>query len=283
MLDIPLALSTHGLLMALRLGGEFDLWLVRDFWQILDNREYWQRNREELGQGMQGGGYKGIALQPPNMSTEQMHFLESIYQQWDFVRSEKDLGGMKLYWVGDGKYESFFPPNVHPSLVERYELLAGALEEKDTSDVLEDTIDYRLGFPASFRDTLALTAALIPQRGFILSTLDRSVSEGKSARPRICEFFEGLRFEVIQIPRKKDGTPLDPLDERTVAQERSLLDQSFVRAGLSELMWAGLRLVAIHVVLPAAVLIPERSPDEWNPHDYTYLWKDGKIFWYCLT
>src|SRR5574337_1811324 len=87
-LDAPLALSRHGLLVARRLSEEFDLWLVREFWQILDNTEHYVRRPDLLTARVLGAQSESTG------AAGDERLLRAVLQQWELARTEKDLAGL---------------------------------------------------------------------------------------------------------------------------------------------------------------------------------------------
>lgn len=260
-LDVPLALSRHGLLAAKRLSDEFDLWLVREFWQILDNTEHYVRRPDLLTPEVHGLRSESIGT----LGRERLS--PSVLQQWEFARMEKDLAGLKLFWIGDATSESLLSPGVSSGLLEKFEALASALDNRASRTLSSPSGDQRI-FIDCFRDAAALAAALIPHRGFILTCLEPAPSSNAGTEPRICEFLRQWGVMCRQVDA----------DDPTAQMERTALALVFARAGLAELIWAGLRLAVVHLVLPGAVLIPAPLQDE--DLITVDLWDGAEAFWY---
>ena len=85
-LDIQLALSTYGLLLAQRLSSELDLWLVRELWQILDNTGYYLSRPTSLAPRRPGD-----AQITTNREDSADGGLRRILRQWELARSATDL------------------------------------------------------------------------------------------------------------------------------------------------------------------------------------------------
>ena len=271
-LDTPLVLSRHGLLLARRLGVELDVWLVRELWGILDNNRYYLEHPEHLAAGFP-------LDRPSDSGPVPAGGLAGVLQQWEMARVEKDLAGLKLFWVGDALCESLFPAGIDPYLGYRYETLAHALEGRaegaglEGQDVLTDC----------FRDTAALTAALIPYRSFILTLQGPGANGDDAQEPAFCSRLRkwGIRVEAIGLS-----------DESR--HDRQLLFESLARWGVTELLWAGLKLSVVHLVVPEAVIMPPPehaapvltcdidAPAEEADSNTRNWWADAAAFWYPL-
>lgn len=273
-LDTSLALSRHGLLLALRLGEEFNLWLVRELWQILDNTQYYLSHPEIImpaGSGdLSSGGAenKGGGL------------LHQTLSQWELARIQTDIAGLNVFWIGDAVRESLFPQGINPDLIFRFETLAASLEERIV----------RQGAPGGdavvtdcCRDAAALTAALTPHKGFILAHHGPQSAASAGIEPHICS-----RLKAWGIPCHR----VEPESKTRI--EREFLDPALGRAGISELSWAGLNLAVVHVVVPNAVVMPPvaKSDDDFTEGLENAMgdgvlaqmnWWDGAAgFWYPL-
>jgi len=264
-LDTYLALSTYGLLLAQRLSSELDLWLVRELWHILDNTEFELKNVSSLEPSRHGGAdISGTALK------------ESL-RQWDLARTETDLAGLKCYWVGDALRESLFPPGVDQQLVHRFETLARSLDRRARGKFRERGHDIAA---ECFRDTAALSVALTPYRSFILTHLWPGETRSPQPEPLICSYL------------KEWDIPCYPITcERKTEFEREFIRPILARCGVSELMWAGLNLAAVHLLVPHAVVIPDPQRDESSypedlqsmpetEHDAKDWWESALGFWY---
>src|SRR5262245_16700552 len=102
-LDTRLALSSFGLLLAQRLSSEFELWLVRELWQILDNTEFYLSEPESLTRSRAAAN--GVAANSISGTDGIRHALT----QWELARTENDLAGLKFFWIGDAVSESLLP------------------------------------------------------------------------------------------------------------------------------------------------------------------------------
>jgi hypothetical protein len=268
-LDTHLALSPYGLLLAQRLSSELDLWLVRELWQILDNTQYYLTEPDQLR--------PAIAAAAPLLAQSDAESLRDTLTQWEAARTETDLAGLNIHWIGDALSESMLPARVDPHLVSRFETLARSLDRRvqqvatDRAGVLVDCA----------RDAVALTAALMPYRAFILTA--RAGENGAAPdEPALCSQLRawGVRSYCLGASAR-------------IQLEREYVLPMFGRAGVAELMWAGLKLAAVHVLAPKAVMVPRRGErsdlldadlepaGEGVPGDVDW-WNGAVSFWYPL-
>jgi hypothetical protein len=234
-LDVPLALSPLGLLFALRLADELNVWLVRSLWQVLDSRDFYP-DLLLLGQRSATGSR---ALR----QRDHQRLSEAI-QQWEWARLDCDLSGLNLYWAGDARHESLLPREVDKSLVERFEALSGELESRwSGSAKITPSFDPRR---ECARDAVALAAALVRYRPliFTLCTNGRS-GEAQGGEPALCEYLRECSIPLQRV----SASP------HAAVMKRHLMPV-FARCGIVELLWSGLDLAVIHLVAPGAVVVP---------------------------
>ena len=155
-LDGELALSRQGLLFAMRLAQEANVWLFRALWNALDNSHLYPAAAEPDAAGQQGR--------------------REASEQWESVRLATDLAGLQFFFVGDARHESLLPKEVGSDLVERFETLAIELDGLFQREG-ENQIDFDPVYECS-RDTIALATALIRHRPIVFS-LTRSDRYGK--------------------------------------------------------------------------------------------------------
>jgi hypothetical protein len=260
-LDTDLALSRFGLLLALRICEEFDLWLVRELWHILDNLECYPEVPEKL-----------LADSPGNGSA-------TSWLQWEMARMESDLAGLNIFWIGDEKYESLLPKGVDQNLVHRFRKLDESLHRQRHG---KKKGQYNF-FGECMRQAAALNAALIPFRGFILTRQGPPVNGGHETEPAICSYLKEQRIQCFQVRQEKQAQ-----------MEKEFLGPIMARTGISELLWAGLRLAVVHLVVPNAIIIPPVMKDEADlsrklgplpeekDHHHINWWEGAVSFWYPL-
>lgn len=257
-LDVRLALSRYGLMLALRLAEELKVYLVPALWAVLDNTAYYERHPGYLAgdpllsAGPLAGGECGMAL-----------------AQWETARLELGLSALRVYWAGDALHESSLPKEVDAGAVGRFERLAEGLERRlaDARPELES------GHPLldGSRDAAALAAAMARYRPIIL-TLG---GESHDAEPPLCRLLQAC------------GIPCRGLEAERAGGSRAYLMPLLARCGVLELTWAGLHLAAVHLVTPRTFLMPPLSGEASDPpaldaaaEDW---WQDAAAFWYPLS
>lgn len=260
-LDGALALSPLGLSLAQRLCGEFEVWLVRELWQILDNTAFYLERPERL--------FTGLGCPVLNGSADA---IRETLRLWDFARTEADLAGLNVYWVGDALGGSLLPAGFDAHLVNRYERLAHALDRR------AEGVGASGALVQCARDAVALTVALAPSRAVLLTTRESWAPDEPLPAPLLRAW----------------GIPVDALPPgRSGRLEREALGEQLARAAVAELRWAGLDLVAMHIVARRAAAIPAFGgssllesdepdvPDDGD--DECDWWADAVAFWYPLT
>src|SRR5215469_8576326 len=203
-LDGELALSRQGLLFAMRLAQEANVWLFRALWNALDNSHLYPAAAEPDAAGERGR--------------------REASEQWESARLATDLAGLQFFFVGDARHESLLPKEVGSDLVERFETLAieldGLIQRED-----ENQIDFDPVYECS-RDTIALATALIRHRPIVFS-LTRSDRDGeRPSEPKIGDFL------------RRCGINCRPVEQdRALVSIRNYLQPIFARSGVAELLW----------------------------------------------
>ena len=226
-LDGELALSRQGLLFAMRLAQEANVWLFRALWNALDNSHLYPAAAEPDAASQQGR--------------------REASEQWESARLATDLAGLQFFFVGDARHESLLPKEVGSDLVERFETLAieldGLFQREDASQ-----IDFDPVYECS-RDTIALATALIRHRPIVFS-LTRDDRDGeRPTEPKIGDFL------------RRCGINCRPVEQdRALVSIRNYLQPIFARSGAAELLWDlakdGYTLVVLHLIAPYAVVMP---------------------------
>ena len=284
MLDSDLALHELGLLLASRICNEFDLWLVREFWEILDSTEAYLEHPEWLRPS-------ASSSRGPEGNTQHKADLTGIFAQWETWRLERDLAGLKFYWIGDAMRESLLPKDIENNVVHRYQVLASSLDARIARLNLP-TAGKGIGneperrpydtLTECFRDAVALAAALTHQQGFILThTGEERVSGKVDPKPAICRYLESW------------GIRCAPAANGKISMGAAYLAPILTGTGVCELLWAGLNLSAVHLVVPKATIIPPARNDDGiyledfplgegkDPGD-TDWWHNAGAFYYSL-
>jgi hypothetical protein len=223
-----------------------------------------------------------------DINTPDPQFLLSLdgLPHWEKARYEKDLSGLKVYWLSDQVGDSLIPDNTDQNLFPRFEELARSLDEifphSDNTKEADNEV-----FTPCFRDAAALTVALAPYRSFILTL------HGRGNRSRSRE--QGTDEPFICSYLKARGIHCEKVDsEKMTRLEREYIAPILARSGISELLWAGMRLAGVHILAPEASVMPlSINGEEAEPREYA-LWNNGKApekkswwkgaisFWYSL-
>jgi hypothetical protein len=273
-LDTQVALSPFGLLLAQRLSAEFDLWLARELWQILDNTQFYLAQPERLLPFVPDG-QASLPLEPADGD-----LLRDTLRQWEAARTAHDLTGLRIYWIGDALGESLLSPGADPDLVSRFEILASSLHARARLRAREEDgvlVDC-------FRDAVALAATLVSYRPFILTCLTQDISGiGGGGEPLLCSYLRQWRIGCEHVDKTK-----------TADMERDGLVSLIAKAGAGELLWTGLNLAVIHVLVPKAIVMPSVRPagdelyaelpasDEPDVEALDW-WKNARSFWYPVS
>lgn len=247
-LDVRLALSRHGLTLALRLAEELRVFLVPTLWQVLDNTSYYERSPGSLaGEGDE-----------PSGSTDEL-------AAWEAARLELGLSGQRLYWAGDRMYDSSLPREIDPAVITRFLALAEQLERSAGGG------DSRAAMPLleGSRDAAALAVAMSRYRPLVLT---RGASDG--GLPPMCRYLQSCGIACREIGADEARHP------------RAYFVPMLVRCGALELVWAGLRLTAVHLVAPLAALMSfaaaPRAAEDGGPPAPPDCWRDASAYWYSL-
>ena len=225
-LDVPLALSRCGLLFAVRVAREMNVWLARTLWQILDSAEFY-RTDSRMRVAWQGcevldaQGGSGLPL---------------IIGEWEQARLESDLLGLNVFWAGDARHESLLPKDIDKNLVNRLDQATAELELGWAGN----DGDYDL-LRECHRDAVALAMALMPYGPLILTL---RTATGPNREPAICRYLQECGIPTTCVS-----------DARATREVRANLNHIFARTGIAELTWAGLDLAALHLVAPHALML----------------------------
>jgi hypothetical protein len=262
-LDPALALSSYGLPLVKQLSELMELWIVREFWHMLDNPQFYVEQPEALLG-------KQIEVLPPNERQELSQQMLRSLQEWERLRLRVDPTTRNINFLADVIGESCVPAGVDNDLIWRWESLAQSL-------------DTCMGAQLTTANTLTLAhrdlAALAAARPACILTY-----RSTNAPPQLCTTLIAWGIPCQEIK----GT--DPLARIEREQFHTLL----VHSGLSKFLWSGLQLVVIHLVVPSASVL---SPNQDWSDDYAFpelemirpeqmtpvnLWQGAKAFWYAL-
>jgi len=266
-LDPGLLLLPCGLDIVKSLDTALELWIAREFWHILNNPHFYQHYPQSIF-------FETVARQssqPPFLTESEI--IQAL-QNLSAFRANPGFSHLNLFWIGDMPGECCFPANSDANLLQRWELLAHAL------DVFVEPAENCSEFVSVWRDTLSLAAAL--DSAFVLTFLP--FAAGNKHSPHICRAMERWGISCREI------TPLDAI----ATLERDNFRQLLVQAGLAKFLWAGLHLAVLHLIVPSASTI---SYDTTLPLNCEFsnlkdtldhsapvsnLWNNSQAFWYGI-
>lgn len=240
--DVPLALASGGLLFALRLAKEANVFLGRELWKTLDSLDVLQ---EQTGKQEQGD----IRL-------------------WKLARLDSHMNQLGLYWAGESRQESLLPEDQDKQFLQRYEMLAQSFDDcsEDDGETWLAGDEHR-----SSLDTLALAGALMPYRPIIFT----------------CAINDSPLHAYMQ-----DHLNVSRISESAARHARKYFRPLFFRNGISDLLWHGLQLTAIHLVAPHALVMPAQEPNKarfdinwarWQDFEPGVNgWEGAAAYWYSL-
>jgi hypothetical protein len=250
--DVRLALARGGLLAVTGLASVsgLDTWLPSELRHLLREPRP-LLDHAELLLPLTGSG-----------TAEEQTALRRELEGWDGWMRSSASGPPGIHYLGDRSDESSVPPSADSALRQRFELLRRALESLDRTP--DGALTPQILLTSCFRDAIALSAALLPQRSFVLTR----AGSGEEGRPELCEHLESCGLRVTYIARQGGRTTL-PL-RATLAQ-----------GALGPLAWAGMRLAVLHVVMPGfpATLRSDGAHDA----EIARAWLDTDFFWHEVT
>lgn len=272
-LDPTLVLSDYGLPLVKQLGELAELWVVREFWHMLDNPQFYLQQPERvLGQPA-----PQRAIAPSQTLSQQV--IRNL-REWENLRANSDRSTWNIHFLADVIGESFIPPGTDTNLIWRWESLAQGLD-----GYLDQRLTRSETLTLAFRDLAALAAA----RPACILTHRSAEACQLNHPPVICDTLKQWGIDCHEVSGR------DAIAEA----ERTYLRSLLVHAGLSKLLWSGLNLVVLHLMVPAAAAI---SPTPQWDEDLTFaelqaeledtgglgtmdtinLWQGAQGFWYSL-
>ncbi|GAB1538005.1 hypothetical protein NUACC21_06610 [Scytonema sp. NUACC21] len=273
-IDPTLALSLYGLILVKQLGALVDLWVGREFWNILDNTHFYMQHPELLLLSS-----NKISITREQQLSCQQDILQAL-KAWEQVYNETGLTNFKLFRLGERPSESLLPQGIEPEIIGHYEFLAYFLADyihqhgdRETNIVIGDTLS------SAFQDTAALAASL--DSCFIL-TFQSPQDIANNLSPQICMAMEnwGIPCQAVS------------LEDEIAAIERHDLLKLIVQAGLAKFLWSGLQIVVLHLLVPTTLQL-KFLPIESHKHLFTDAqnrliqsnvnpWNVAQCFWYHL-
>lgn len=270
-LDPWLCLSAFGPALVQRLQAHAELWLVREFWHILDNSHYFMQQPASLLSESAGapspnqycalfGPANEAGLLAPDAADGRagMVGLRKSLEFWDGLRLSSDLLGLRLFWLGDGLSESLIPEAAPPQLHPLHERLV---------EWLDGRLAPRSPLQCAQRDAVALSMALgdVP----ILS-----LAEAGDVGLELGRFLEK---HDVACRRIDDDDALLELERETW---RALL----VRANCASLVWSGLSLALFHVSSESSLLAADTDVSEQAEVSLSTFARAQvpRVFWHAL-
>jgi hypothetical protein len=261
-LDPALVLSRFGVPLIQRLDDVMELWIVRELWHILDNSRFYLNQPKALFSTADEG--LPAWREPPDDGE-----ITWAMKEWERIRKENDLSGLKMYWLNDCFADSLTPEGQAPDLLPRFESLAC-------------TLDRHLGstgpMACAARDSVALAAALGTAFVLTYQTADEAAAH---LPPNISKVFA----DSIEFMPVRQGDPI-------AAIEQNHLRHLLVHSGVANLLWAGLHLTVIHVAAPMTMPLPFLSHEDAEREDIDASlpqgsrtsdpWDGVRAFWYPL-
>jgi hypothetical protein len=265
-LDPMLALSEYGLPLVKQLGEIMELWVVREFWNMIDSSPFYQQQPNFFLRDLEPD------FQPDQSTLYSQQILRSL-QEWDRLRTMTNRSSWNVHFLADVIGESCLPAGIETDLIWRWEALAQNLDHH-LKPKQENSLNLAV------RDLAALAAA----RPACILTYRLPEDQVSNLPPRICTTLEawGVRCQEVQA------------DDPIATIERDYLRQLIVHTGLSKLLWAGIHLAILHLMVPNAATISGNN--DWSeglsfpeleelpaPMSIdTNLWQGAQGFWYAI-
>jgi hypothetical protein len=252
--DARLALSRHGQLSVARLAREFPVWIPQELHRILRDTRAYIDDASPLAPRPYCAALRRIDV------GHEVELIARELSQWDRLPHDDDLAALPLHYLGDRADECALPADVDRRVRDRCEQLQRGLSRVTT----RSGYDLPRGgiVAACFADAVALCAALGPYGAFILTRLE-SDAEGS---PALCDYLDAWGVPTKEAPDS---------DETSVGWLRDALR----RSNLVPLTWAGIQLVAVHVVLSGFPVLG--GADKGLDDDaVARVWTQASVFWH---
>jgi hypothetical protein len=255
--DARLALSRHGQVAIARLARGFPVWIPRQLQRLLRDTGRYLEDRSTVGH---------LVPRPYCQSLRQLDMAAEIdaigreLSQWDRLPEEDALASLPLHYVGDRADECALPSDVDRQLRERCEQLQRGLYCAMT----RSGYDLPRGEIVSecIADAVALCAALEPYGAFILTRLE---ADGQG-NPVLCDYLDAWGVPVAEAPV-------------TAEPAGRWLAEALGRCGMSPITWAGIPLVAVHVLV-AGFPVLGHADKGLDDDAVAGLWADASVMWH---
>ncbi|HEY7639098.1 MAG TPA: hypothetical protein VH814_05185 [Steroidobacteraceae bacterium] len=287
-IDMPLALSPYGLVIALRLAQTTRVWLSPTLWSIIEDQQFYLAHPP----------FVALLAGCADADTGRAR-LGRVVAQWRTARDQLGLDAReRIFWPGEKASEAVIPKGGDMRFMQRLDTLAAQLDRKwqgrrvpaaaDREGQVDMQVDMQVDILADCaRDTIALAASLAEERPLVLTT-----RPADGAPPQLGKYLDD------------SGIPCPHLDDLTALRLlRSSVAPLLVTAGLVEIAAAsGLRLAAVSLVTSGATLLTDETVDDegiddevtsvaperdlsWNlgaGQGDTTLWDGAAAAWYEL-
>ncbi len=249
--DARLALGAHGLRALAALCRRVEVWLPQRVHELLRDPP----RRLASSDGLVPRPY-ALAARELDLSQAAREVREAL-DRASRLPAEAEFAAWPLHHLGDRADECRIPPHADGGLRQRTEQLRRGL------DLLARASRFDLPrgdeITACFRDAAALGAALSAWDGFVLTRLE---PDGWGA-PALCDYLDAWGLEVRAIA---------PEDEGGSGPEAP------AAAALRPLAWAGLRLAAVHLVVPGAAVVGGEDP-RLDDAAVAEIWRGATACW----
>jgi hypothetical protein len=263
-LDVRLALAPLGPMLAMRLAEELPVCLVPTLWNVLDNTAYFDSDPNALyGDPLVPEGYPAGFFDRPALA------------QWERARNAAALSSQGVFWVGEALPQSSLPKEVDAGVVRRFDAFGQGLDLRlqRVRPELKTAPPYPL--VEGSVGAIALAAAMTRYRPLVLSL----ALPGSPDAPPLCRLLADC------------GIPCRRLEAGQSRESRRALAPLLARTGALDLIWAGLPLIAVHLVVPWGLTLGRVDADP-DMEDEDLLdpgsadagdgWQDAAAFWYTL-
>lgn len=252
-LDPTLILAhPHGPELAMRLTQVLEPWLTRSFWQIIDSSELLAQQRS-------------FTAAPPVPESLHVRTNAAALTSWIALRDRTDASSWPLRWVGDNPSESQLGDADCLEIVERYERLARALEDR-AGPGLSRCASWHYGIDPILTalDTAALSATL--GGALILCEIPT-----RDAAPWPVQAMSLTGLHPLRIDDARNDSLFDT--------EREWVRDILVTAGLSVVAQRLPPLAIVHV-LADLVAIAQTANDSTDTQADP--WATAHAWWYVL-
>jgi hypothetical protein len=255
--DARLALSRHGQVAIARLARGFPVWIPRQLQRLLRDTGRYLEDRSTVSRLVPRAYCQ--SLRQLDMASE-IDAIGRELSQWDRLPEEDALASLPLHYVGDRADECALSSDVDRQLRERCEQLQRGLYQAMT----RSGYDLPRGEIVSecIADAVALCAALEPYGAFILTRLEADCQ----GNPVLCDYLDAWGVPVAEAP----VTP-EPAGR--------WLGEALGRCGMSPITWAGIPLVAVHVLV-AGFPVLGHADKGLDDDAVAGLWADASVMWH---